>query len=69
MLTSEFILSVEARAIVLHTLHWIASVVEALEAGLLILFFDLHQSRRRHLHHDAQAFRKNPPCNGPPRRS
>ncbi len=30
MLTSELVLSMEARAIVLHTLHWIASIVEVL---------------------------------------
>jgi hypothetical protein len=29
--------------------------------GLLFLFFDLHQGMRCHLHHDALAFREDPP--------
>ena len=36
MLTSEFVLSMEARAIVLHTLHWIASIVEVLGVAVII---------------------------------
>jgi uncharacterized membrane protein len=36
MLTSELVLSMEARAIVLHTLHWIASIVEVLGVGVII---------------------------------
>ena len=36
MLTSELILSTQARAIVLHTLHWIASVVEVLGVAIII---------------------------------
>lgn len=36
MLTSELVLSMEARAIVLHTLHWIASIVEVLGVAVII---------------------------------
>ena len=36
MLTSELVLSMEAKAIVLHTLHWIASIVEVLGVAVII---------------------------------
>lgn len=36
MLTSELVLSTEAKAIVLHTLHWIASIVEVLGVAVII---------------------------------
>lgn len=36
MLTSELVLSMEARAVVLHTLHWIASIVEILGVAVII---------------------------------
>ena len=36
MLTSELVLSMEVRAIVLHTLHWIASIVEVLGVAVII---------------------------------
>ena len=36
MLTSELVLSMEARSIVLHTLHWIASIVEVLGVAVII---------------------------------
>lgn len=36
MLTSELVLSVETRAVVLHTLHWIASIVEVLGVAVII---------------------------------
>lgn len=36
MLTSELVLSMEAKSIVLHTLHWIASIVEVLGVAVII---------------------------------
>lgn len=37
MLTSELLLTMEARAIVLHTLHWIASIVEVLGVAVILV--------------------------------
>ncbi|MBJ7404310.1 MAG: DUF1622 domain-containing protein [Bradyrhizobium sp.] len=37
MLTSELVLSTDARAIVLHTLHWIAAIVEVLGVGVIVV--------------------------------
>jgi uncharacterized membrane protein len=36
MMTSESILNMEARAFILHTLHWIASTVEVLGVAVII---------------------------------
>lgn len=36
MMTSESILNMEARALILHTLHWIASTVEVLGVAVII---------------------------------
>jgi len=37
MLTSEMVLSTEARAILLHALHWIASGIEMLGVMVIVL--------------------------------
>lgn len=36
MITSELIPNLEARALILHTLHWIASTVEVLGVGIIV---------------------------------
>ena len=36
MITSELILSAEVRAMILHTLHWIATAIEVLGVAVII---------------------------------
>ena len=37
MMTSEMVLSIEARAVLLHALHWIASSIEMLGVTVIVL--------------------------------
>lgn len=65
MLTSELVLSMEARAIVLHTLHWIASIVQNLGVAVIIAgviaasVWSTQQMYRGELHGAFRSYRAN----------